>query len=106
MIDVVLAQLQVRDRSGEGCVSNNGICPGWMKLRRRTSARSSLSSRATRSINRSIVTTASGRPAPRTGVVWILLVNTETTSSLKFGMTYGPGTVVAVIHGSTMPQGT
>ncbi len=28
------------------------------------------------------------------------------TSSLKFGITYGPGTVVAVIHGSTMPHGT
>ena len=30
MIDVVLAQLQVRDRSGEDCVSNNGICPNWI----------------------------------------------------------------------------
>jgi osmoprotectant transport system permease protein len=26
----VFAQLQVRDRSGEDCVSNNGICPGWI----------------------------------------------------------------------------
>jgi osmoprotectant transport system permease protein len=30
VIDVVLAQLQVRERSGEDCVSNNGICPGWI----------------------------------------------------------------------------
>jgi osmoprotectant transport system permease protein len=30
VIDVVLAQLQVRDRSGEDCVSNNGICPNWI----------------------------------------------------------------------------
>ncbi len=30
MIDVILAQLQVRDRSGEDCVSNNGICPNWI----------------------------------------------------------------------------
>jgi osmoprotectant transport system permease protein len=30
VIDVVIAQLQVRDRSGEDCVSNNGICPGWI----------------------------------------------------------------------------
>jgi osmoprotectant transport system permease protein len=30
VIDVVLAQLQVRDRSGEDCVSNNGICPRWI----------------------------------------------------------------------------
>jgi osmoprotectant transport system permease protein len=30
VIDVVFAQLQVRDRSGEDCVSNNGICPGWI----------------------------------------------------------------------------
>jgi osmoprotectant transport system permease protein len=30
VIDVVLAQLQRRDRSGEDCVSNNGICPGWI----------------------------------------------------------------------------
>ena len=30
MIDVILAQLQVRDRSGEDCVSNNGICPDWI----------------------------------------------------------------------------
>ena len=34
-----------------------------------------------------MVTTASGLPAPRTGVVWILFVKTESTSSLKFGMT-------------------
>jgi osmoprotectant transport system permease protein len=30
VIDVILAQLQVRDRSGEDCVSNNGICPNWI----------------------------------------------------------------------------
>jgi osmoprotectant transport system permease protein len=30
VIDVVFAQLQVRDRSADDCVSNNGICPGWI----------------------------------------------------------------------------
>ncbi len=30
MIDVLFAQLQVRDRTGEDCVSNNGICPRWI----------------------------------------------------------------------------
>jgi osmoprotectant transport system permease protein len=27
---VLLAQLQVRDRSGDDCVSDNGICPSWI----------------------------------------------------------------------------
>ena len=76
-----------------------------MKLRRRTSSRSSFSSRAMRSTSRSITTTASGRPAPRTGEVGTLLVSAQDTSSLKLGMTYGPGTVVAAIHGSTTPHG-
>lgn len=30
MIDIVFAQLQRRDRSGGDCVSDNGICPGWI----------------------------------------------------------------------------
>ena len=30
MIDVVFAQLQRRDRSGEDCVADNGICPDWI----------------------------------------------------------------------------
>jgi osmoprotectant transport system permease protein len=30
VIDIVFAQLQRRDRSGGDCVSNNGICPGWI----------------------------------------------------------------------------
>jgi hypothetical protein len=55
---------------------------GLMKLRRRTSAGSSFISRATRSIIRSITNTPAGRPAPRTGVVEILLVNATSTSSL------------------------
>ncbi len=76
-----------------------------MKLRRRTSARSSFISRATQSISRSMVTAASGRPAPRTGEVGTLLVKTTDTSSLKAGITYGPGTEVAAIHGSTTPHG-
>ena len=76
-----------------------------MKLRRRTSAGSSFISRATRSISRSITKTAAGRPAPRTGEVGILLVKATDTSSLKLGITYGPGTVVAAIHGSTRPHG-
>ena len=42
---------------------------GEIMLRERTSARSSLSSRATRSISRSMANTACGRPAPRTTVV-------------------------------------
>jgi osmoprotectant transport system permease protein len=30
VIDVVFAQLQRRDRSGEDCVADNGICPDWI----------------------------------------------------------------------------
>jgi osmoprotectant transport system permease protein len=30
VIDVVIGQLQRRDRSSGDCVSNNGICPGWI----------------------------------------------------------------------------
>jgi osmoprotectant transport system permease protein len=30
VIDIVFAQLQRRDRSGGDCVSDNGICPGWI----------------------------------------------------------------------------
>ena len=30
MIDIVFAQLQRRDRSGEDCVADNGICPDWI----------------------------------------------------------------------------
>jgi hypothetical protein len=45
-----------------------------MKLRRRTSAGSSPSDCASRSIIRSITNTPCGRPAPRTGVVEIMLV--------------------------------
>ena len=47
-----------------------------------TSARSSLSSRATRSISRSMANTACGRPAPRTTVVGTRLVSTTVSSIL------------------------
>ena len=30
MIDLVFAQLERRDRSGEDCVADNGICPDWI----------------------------------------------------------------------------
>ena len=30
MTGALLAQLQVRDRSGDDCVSDNGICPSWI----------------------------------------------------------------------------
>jgi hypothetical protein len=58
-----------------------------MKLRRRTSARSSFISRATQSISRSMTTAASGRPAPRTGEVGTLLVKATDTSRWKLRIT-------------------
>jgi osmoprotectant transport system permease protein len=30
VIDLLVAQLQVRDRSGADCVADNGICPDWI----------------------------------------------------------------------------
>jgi osmoprotectant transport system permease protein len=30
VIDVVFAQLEVRDRTGADCVADNGICPSWI----------------------------------------------------------------------------
>ena len=26
----VLAQIQIRERTGAGCVAENGFCPGWI----------------------------------------------------------------------------
>ena len=64
-----------------------GICSGWMMLRARSSARSMFSSRATRSISRSMANTACGRPAPRTTVVGTRLVSATVLSILYAGMT-------------------
>jgi osmoprotectant transport system permease protein len=30
MIDVLLGQVQIRHRTGKGCVAENGFCPGWI----------------------------------------------------------------------------
>jgi hypothetical protein len=53
-----------------------GICSLRMKLRRRTSARSSFRLRATQSMLRSRMKLANGRPAPRMGEVGTALVKT------------------------------
>lgn len=29
-LDAVLAQIQIRERSGQGCVAENGFCPDWI----------------------------------------------------------------------------
>ena len=57
-----------------------------MKFRRRTSAGSSDSSAASRSIARSSICVASGRPAPRTGPIGVVLVTTALTSISTFGI--------------------
>ena len=30
MTDALLAQIQIRERTGAGCVAENGFCPGWI----------------------------------------------------------------------------
>ena len=61
-----------------------GNASAGMKLRRRTSAASSDTSAANRSIARSIICVASGRPAPRTGPVGVELVTSAITSASIF----------------------
>ena len=71
---------------GAGRGRGPGTRHAAMKLRRRTSAGSSPSSTASRSIARSIICVASGRPAPRTGPVGVVLVTTDTISVSILGI--------------------
>ena len=75
-----------------------------MKLRRRTSAGSSDNSAANMSIARSIICVASGRPAPRTGPIGVVLVTTALTSTSIFGISYTPLAIIAVRFGRNAPM--
>ena len=62
------------------------------------------SSRAARSINRSNITAASGRPAPRYAMVGLVLVTTPIESTDTRGMRYGPQAIAPVALGITAPR--
>ena len=62
-----------------------GNASGGMKFVRLTSAGSSPMSEANMSIARSTTWVASGRPAPRSGPVWVVFVTTAVISTSIFG---------------------
>ena len=75
-----------------------------MKLRRLTSAGSSDSSAASRSMARSSICVASGRPAPRTAPIGVVLVTTTLMSASIFGIRYTPLDIIAVRLGRNAPR--
>ena len=81
----------------------NGKASGATKLLRRTSAGSSPTSAANRSIARSTVAVASGRPAPRKASVGTVLVTTERACDRILGMAYTPLAMCRVKYGRNAP---
>ncbi len=73
------------------------------KFLRRTTARSSLSSRATVSIVRSRMNAAHGRPAPRIGVLGTAFVNTTSSVTSTEGIAYAPGNGTIEVIGRSSP---
>ena len=75
-----------------------------MKFFRRTSAGSSPTAPAKRSIARSIACVASGRPAPRMEVVGVVEVTTERPSNSIFGIAYTALAMSPVRFGRNAPR--
>ena len=67
-----------------------GIADGGMTFRRRSSTGSTPSSRAARSITRSMAYVASGLPAPRYGPVGVVFEKTPVVSTQMAGVVYTP----------------